>query len=99
MRKPGISLEKLQRNRASSRFEGRFLRFFSSFAGNLGFLLSYDGDLRDPLVLPQESPLFMQGARGLGGFLTICCHGRGPHLELRPSGFFSSADMDLGVPP
>ena len=24
-------------------------------AGNLGFLLSCDGELRDPLVLPQES--------------------------------------------
>ena len=26
-------------------------------AGSLGFLLSYDGELREPLVLPQESPV------------------------------------------
>ena len=28
-------------------------------AGNLGFLSSYDGELRDPLVWPQESPVSM----------------------------------------
>ena len=27
--------------------------------GNLGFLSSYNGDLMDPLVLPQESPVSM----------------------------------------
>ena len=34
-------------------------------AGNLGFLLTYNGDLRDPLVLPQESQVCMPSARGL----------------------------------
>ena len=28
-------------------------------AGNMGFLLSYNGDLRDLLMLPQESPVSM----------------------------------------
>ena len=52
--------------------------------GNLGFLLSYDGDLRDPLVLPQESQVSIRVARGLSGFLSSRCWGRCPHLELRP---------------
>ena len=52
--------------------------------GNLGFLSSYDGDLRDPLVLPQESQVSIRVARGLSGFLSSRCWGRCPHLELRP---------------
>ena len=51
---------------------------------NLGFLLSYDGELRDPLVCPQESPVSMQVARGLSGFLCSRRWGQDPHLELRP---------------
>ena len=39
--------------------------------GNLGFLLSYDGDLRDPLVLPQGSPVSMRVVWGLSRFLSI----------------------------
>ena len=35
-------------------------------AGILGFLSSYNGDLRELLVLPQESPLSMR-ARGVSG--------------------------------
>ena len=42
-------------------------------AGNLGFLLSYDGDLRDPLVWSHESPVSMQVSRGLLGFLSWSC--------------------------
>ena len=39
-------------------------------AGILGFLSSYDGDLREALVLPQESQVSMRAARGLSGFLS-----------------------------
>ena len=53
-------------------------------AGNLRFLSSYDGDLWDPLVLPQESEFSTRVARGLLGFLSIRCRVLGPHLELRP---------------
>ena len=68
-------------------------------AGNLRFLLSYDGDLMDLLVLPQESQVSMQVARGFSGFLSSRCRDLGSHLELRlePQSS-SSADMDLGVP-
>ena len=37
------------------------------------FLSSYDGDLRDPLVWPQERPVAMRVARGLSGFLSSRC--------------------------
>ena len=40
--------------------------FSQVVTGNWGFLSSYDGDLREPLVLPQESPLSMR-ARGVSG--------------------------------
>ena len=53
-------------------------------AGNLGLFLNYDGDLRDSLVLPQESPVSMLVARGFSGFLSSRCRVLGPHLELRP---------------
>ena len=53
-------------------------------AENSGFLSSYDWDLSDPLVGPQESSVFMQVARGPYGFLCSRCQGQGPHLKLRP---------------
>ena len=56
--------------------------FSQVVAGNLGFLLSYDGDLRDSLVLPQESQVSML-VRGFSVFLSSCCRVLGPHLELR----------------
>ena len=34
------------------------------------FISSYDGDLRDPLVFPQERPLSMRVARGLSALLS-----------------------------
>ena len=56
----------------------------------MGFLLSYDGDLWDLLVLPQESEFSTQVARGLLGFLSIRCRVLGPHLELKPEPQVSS---------
>ena len=50
--------------------------------GNLGFLSSCDGDLRDPLVLPQESQVSIRVERVLSGFLCSRCKGKGPHLNL-----------------
>ena len=50
----GISLETLQRKRASASIEGRISWFF----------LSYDGDLRDQLMVPQGSPVAMQVGKG-----------------------------------
>ena len=72
-REGGISLEMLQWKKASSRFEGRFSWFSLSVAGNLEFLSSYYMDLRDPHVLPQESPVSIHVVRGLSGFHSSCC--------------------------
>ena len=49
----------------------------------MGFLSSCDGDLRDPIVLPQESQVSVRVVRDLSGFLSSQCRGIGPHLELR----------------
>ena len=59
-------------------------------AANLGFLSSYDGDLRDPLVGQQESPVSMRAVRDGSGFFCSNCRGQGPHLELRPEPQVSS---------
>ena len=83
-REGGISLKMLQQKRTSSHIEVRISCFFSSCSRTLGFLSSFDGDLRDPLVLPQESQVSMRVARGLSGFLSSQCRGLGPHLELKP---------------
>ena len=42
-------------------------------AGNLVFLFSCYRDLRDPLVLPQESQVSIRVARGLSEFLSSWC--------------------------
>ena len=69
-------------------------------AGSLGFLLSCDGDLREPLVLPQGIQASYQVARGISELISRCCRGIGPHLVLRLETpiFLSSCDRDLGVP-
>ena len=62
-------------------------------------LLTYDGDLRDPLWWPEERPVPMRVARGplgiplptMTGPTSLCGVGAGT------GGFLSSADMDLGV--
>ena len=82
-RECGFSLETLLWKRASSRIEGRILWVSRVSAGHLEFLLSLDGDLRDPLVLPQESEVSIRVVRGLLGFLSSRCRGIGPYLKLR----------------
>ena len=52
-------------------------------AGNLGFLSSYDGDLRYTFLLPQENQFSMLVGKGISLFLFCQCQGLGPHLELR----------------
>ena len=78
-----IALESLQGNQASSHNErgnsGCFLRCNWKF----GFLSSCDGDLREPLMLPQVSQASFQFARGTSRYLSSHCRGIGPHLELR----------------
>ena len=51
-------------------WRGEFLGFSLVDSGNFGFLSRYDGDLRDPLVWAQESPVSVRVARGLSGFLS-----------------------------
>ena len=51
----GISLETLPWKGSSYCIEGRISWVSRVAAGHLEFLSSLDGDLRDPLVLPQES--------------------------------------------
>ena len=81
-------------------FRGESPPFSRVVAANLGFLLSYNGDLRDLLLFPWESPGSMRVARGpLGIPLLLLPWPRSSSgVEAGTSGFFSSADMELAVP-
>ena len=95
-----ISLDLLQKKRASSHVEGRISWFFLSCGKKVGVPLELQQGPQDPLELPQESQVSMRVARGLSGFLSSLYRDLGPHLhiEARTSPFLYSADMDLLVP-
>ena len=78
---------------------GEYPGFSRVAAGNLGFLSSSDGDLRDPLVFPSKSQASIRVASGFSGFLSSWCRGIGPPwVEAGTSGLLSRSDMALGVP-
>jgi len=60
-RECGVSLETLFWKRASSHVEGESRGFSQVVVGSLGFISSWDADLRDLLVLPQRSAGVPQG--------------------------------------
>ena len=59
-------------------------------AGSSGFLSSCEGDVKEPLMLPQGSQPSFQVARENLGFLSSCCRGIGPQVELRQETWDSS---------
>ena len=61
--------------RASFPLEGRTSWIFSSCGRSHP---SYDGDLRDPLLWPQERPVSMRVVRGLSGLICSRCQGLSP---------------------
>ena len=83
-REGGISLQTPQRKGPNLALKGESPGFSRVLAGNLWFLLSYNGDMRDPLVFPQESQASMRVERGLSRFLSSRCRVLGPHLEVKP---------------
>ena len=62
-------------------------------------LSTYDGDLRDPLLCPQESPFPMRVARGPLGIPLLSMPQPKSLCDVGPGtlGFLSCADMDLRV--
>ena len=67
-----------RKRRASSRDDGRISWFFSSCGASVGFLLSYNRDLREPLVWPQGSPVSIPVARVSAALLLSHSRGIGP---------------------
>ena len=53
-------------------------------------LSTYDGDLRDPLWWPQETPVHMRVARGLSGLFSRRSWGLRPCVESVPEPEYSS---------
>ena len=100
-----ISLETPQSKGALSRMEGESPGFSRVSAGNLRFLLSYNGDMRDLLVLPQESQASMRVERAKRSYSTLeiplqSVQGTRSSSPVKAgsSVFASSADMELRVP-
>ena len=59
---------------------------------------SYDGELREPFVVPQGSPISIRVMRGSWGLFSSHCRANRPHLVLCPETvFLSSGNRDLGV--
>ena len=68
-------------------------------AGNSGFLLSYNGDLRPTRVSSGKSSLHVTCERPVGiHLLSLPGPQSSSAVEAGTSGFLSGADMDLGVP-
>ena len=99
-REGGISLETLQRKRASSRVEGRISWFFSSCSRKLRLSLELRRGPQVPaLVASGKSSLHVSFEGPLGIPLQSL---PGPRsscgFEAVTSGFLSNADMDVRVP-
>ena len=99
-REGGISLETLQRKRASSRVEGRISWFFSSCSRKLRLSLELRRGPQVPaLVASGKSSLHVSWEGPLGIPLQSVPDPRSSSgAEATTSGFLSSDDMDLGVP-
>ena len=83
----GISLKLLQWERASSTDDGGTSWFFSVASR----CSSHDRELREPLVLPQRSPISIQFVMGSWGLLSIHCRANRPYLSLCPETRCSSS--------
>ena len=57
--------------------------FLRVMARRVGFLSSYDGQLREPLVWPHGSPVSIQVARGSTALLSSNSRGIGPQDSLK----------------
>ena len=89
-RKVGYLLRRRSGKGPHLTLRGKSPGFSRVAAAILGFPSSYDKDLKDPLVWPQESPVSMRVARGVSEVLSIRCWVLGPHLDLRLPPQFSS---------
>ena len=60
-----------------------FVVVFLTVARRVGFLSSYDGELRDTLVWPQGIPVSIRVARGSAALLSSHGRGIGPQVALK----------------
>ena len=81
-----ISLETLQREGASSH-DNRGTSWFSRVAAGFS---SYDGELREPLVLPPGSTISIRVMMGSWGLLSSHCRANRPHLGFCSENPYSS---------
>ena len=86
----GLLSRPCRKRRALSRDDGRISWFFSSCSASVGFLTSYDGELREPLDLAQGSPISIRVTSGSRGLLSSHCRANRPHLGLCPETTCSS---------
>ena len=76
----GVAFKVYPGSQASSQFEAK----------NSAFFLSYNRELREPLVFRQGSPISIRIVRGSWGSLSSHCRANKPHLGLCPETLCSS---------
>ena len=99
-RKGGISLSRCCSGKGPDfALRGESHGFFRVGLGRFGFLWNCNGDLRDPLGLPQRSQVSFRVTTGTSGFLLSRCRQTGPCLDFSQEKpvFLSCGDKDLGL--
>ena len=98
-RERGLSLEMLQRKRASSSMQGRISWFVWSYGGKLSIPLELRVDLGDRSCLLREvrSPLSLRGAPWDSSRITAGMNRASYRVEAGTSGFLSISDFDPRV--
>ena len=98
----GLLSRLCRKRRASSHDDddGGIPWFSRVAAGSLAFLSSYEGELREPLVLSQGSPVCSQVVRGSVGLLSSHGRGIGPQFALKGEsrGFSRVVAGNFGFP-
>ena len=79
----GLLSRRCRKRRPSSRDDGGVSWVFSSCEAIVGFLMRYNGELREPLVWCQGSQVSMRVARGNASLLSSHDRGIGPHDGLK----------------
>ena len=79
----GLLSRPCTKRRPSSCNDGGVLWFFMSYRASVGFLMRYDGELREPLVWLHGSHVSMRVARGSASLLSSHGRGIGPQDTLK----------------
>ena len=96
----GLLSRPYRKRKSSNRDDGGISWVFSSCSTSVGFLMRYDGELREALVWHQGSQVSMHVARGSASLLSSHGRGIGPQDALKKDsrGLAQVAEANPGFP-